>query len=602
LRPKGRPLLTVQLVSTPVRDGDGEVTGYRTVLWDVSALKEMEQRLRFLADAGEKLGHSLDVRSTADAAAQLAVPFLADLAFLDVLDEEGNLQRASIAFADPARDVALRGRIQALAGGRGGSLQWEVMDSGEPLLFADLQPSNQVEPDPVVSAARIKSMMIVPLPARGRTFGALSLAAIHSDRRYAPADLLLAQNLGQRAAVALENARLHEEAQRAIRAREGLLAAVSHDLRTPLSTIMTKAATLLRLPGSGPDSPVHKAGAVIVRAGDRMGRLIKDLLDIASIEAGHLAIERGPQPITALVAEAIETLEAKAADKQVRLAADLPAGDPACVLCDRERILEVLSNLLDNAVKFSPNGAEVRVGAQRAGVEVRFFVSDEGAGIQPEHVRHLFHRFWQAEKTARQGTGLGLSIAKGIVEAHGGRIWVETSAGRGSTFLFTLPLAGEASLTGEAPLAARPTAPVAPAPPAAPGAPPSPPAPDEGRPRPTVLVVDDDPDARDALGETLEDEGYRVAKATHGGEALAYLRSAPEPVLAVLLDLNMPVMDGWTFLAERNGDPALCTVNVIVVSGTRDVEEKVARAGARYVEKPVRTKKLLAVLEQREAR
>lgn len=255
------------------------------------------------------------------------------------------------------------------------------------------------------------------------------------------------QDIGDRKQLEAERTRLleaerdaRERAEAASRMRQDLIAIVSHDLRNPLSAITTSAALLERvLPADGaPRAP--KYVETIARSAERMGRLISDLLDVASIDAGRLSVEPARRDADMLLVDAIEMLRPVAAGKSIRLEAEALA-QPLAVHADQERVLQVLSNLLGNAVKFTREGGAISVRAQPDDAFVRISVSDTGPGISAEQMPHLFDRYWQAKKDGRLGIGLGLSIAKGIVEAHGGRIWAESTPGRGSTFHFTLPAA-----------------------------------------------------------------------------------------------------------------------------------------------------------------
>jgi signal transduction histidine kinase len=179
---------------------------------------------------------------------------------------------------------------------------------------------------------------------------------------------------------------------------------------------------------------------VIQRSATRAKRLIQDLLDVARIQAGGLAVDPVAVDVRSLVTEAMEAATPLANAAQLRVSADTTMDMPA-VASDRERVLQVFANLIGNAIKFTPKGGEIRILSSLEHGEVRFTVADTGPGIPAEHLDHVFDRYWQAKSTAKLGTGLGLSIAKGIVEAHGGRIWVESSPGSGAEFNFTLPLA-----------------------------------------------------------------------------------------------------------------------------------------------------------------
>ena len=227
-------------------------------------------------------------------------------------------------------------------------------------------------------------------------------------------------------AVAIENATLYDRALAARRAREDLLATVSHDLKNPLNAIKLSTRTLAR----HVDSEKAKDSVTrIDRAADRMSRLIGDLLDAAKIEAGVLTAVPQPEDATALIESAIELFRVIAAEKDIRLVA-APTPAAGFVSCERNLILRVLANLIGNAIKFSPNGSSISIGAEPEAGDVLFSVSDTGPGIPAEHVAHAFERYWQQESSDRRGSGLGLYIAKGIVEAHGGRIWIESMPGQ----------------------------------------------------------------------------------------------------------------------------------------------------------------------------
>jgi len=236
-----------------------------------------------------------------------------------------------------------------------------------------------------------------------------------------------------------------EEAQRASHVREELLAIVAHDLRTPLSSIRTSAGLLERVAERAGDERVEKTIQIIARSASRMDRLISDLLDFALIQAERLTVERRPVDAAGIVQETVEMFRPAAAGKEIGI--DGGGGEGVQVHGDRDRILQVLSNLVGNAVKFTPEGGSVTVRAKRSGSDALFEVSDTGLGIPEEDRPHIWKRYWQARQgRAAGGVGLGLSIAKGLVEAHGGRIWVQGRSEGGTTFSFTVPLAPAASI------------------------------------------------------------------------------------------------------------------------------------------------------------
>jgi signal transduction histidine kinase len=233
---------------------------------------------------------------------------------------------------------------------------------------------------------------------------------------------------------------MRKAAEQLAHAREEVLGVVAHDLRNPLSAILG-AASLLEDPRQDVRETRETLG-LIHRAVERMNRLIGDLLDITRLEAGRLILEQEPVAVVDLLSQTHESWEATAASRELSLEIG-PAPKGLAVFADRSRVLQVLDNLVGNAVKFSEAGGRIAVRAtpsEASSTEVRFTVSDTGPGIPPEVMKELFQRFWQANAADRRGIGLGLAICKGIVEAHGGRIWCESQLGHGARFTFTLPI------------------------------------------------------------------------------------------------------------------------------------------------------------------
>jgi len=286
-----------------------------------------------------------------------------------------------------------------------------------------------------------ESYLSAPLVGRnGRTLGVIQLWG-KKDGKFSEGDEAILTQLAQMCSVALENARLYKAAQDATRARDDLVAIVSHDLRNPIHTINMAASFLLEVaPADDRRVTSRRQLEVIRRSANRANRLISDLLDVARIQAGGLAVEPVPVDAGLLVQEAMEAATPLASGKKLTIEREVPENLPA-VCSDRDRVLQVFGNLIGNAIKFTPEGGQITIRAESETLAVRFSVRDTGPGIPPEHVAHVFDRYWQAKSTAKLGTGLGLSIAKGIVEAHSGRIWVESEPGQGASFFFTLPAA-----------------------------------------------------------------------------------------------------------------------------------------------------------------
>lgn len=325
-------------------------------------------------------------------------------------------------------------------------LVWHVLETRQPMIVQAVDAAyveSLVQHDEHRRALRaldIRSLMAVPLVARGRLLGALTFVSSRDDHRYGADDLPLARDLADRAALAIENARLYRTAREAIEARDHVLGVVAHDLRNPLTAI-SATATVLRqyfLPDSA--GAAREALDGIVQASERATRLVQDLLEIRRITAGRLALTRAHVPVIPLVEECAAAHRALAAAASLHLAVDTADSD-AVVWADGHRLRQVFDNLIGNAVKFTPAGGRVTLGAAARGAEVVFWVADTGPGIEPDVLPRLFDRFWQGREGDRRGAGLGLAIAKEVVDAHDGRIWAESRPGSGSTFYFSVPLA-----------------------------------------------------------------------------------------------------------------------------------------------------------------
>ena len=411
-----------------------------------AAAEEAQRRASFLAEASRVLGTSFDYQMTLSMLSRLAVPAFADYCIVDLVDERADGPHRTVAtHVDPVKEPLLHEIVRFW---RNDQPEREYplarARSGEPVLIQDVTDemiqrwSVSDEQARLVAQIRPRSVVAVPVRIGDRILGVLAIYWSESDRRYGADDLALVEELARRASLAVDNARLFHEAQQATRARDEMLSVVAHDLRNPLNTIVMSASSLLELLPATP--PLLRRNAEILRrAADRMNRLIQDLLEVRRIETARLVVEPREVAVSALVDEAMEMLRPLATAASTQLTADVPAELPR-VLADAGRILQVLSNLVGNAIKFTPAGGSITVSAARAGDEIRLAIADTGPGIAADQLPHVFGRFWQANRGDRRGIGLGLAIAKGIVEAHGGRIWVESQVGSGSRFYFTLPI------------------------------------------------------------------------------------------------------------------------------------------------------------------
>jgi signal transduction histidine kinase len=347
---------------------------------------------------------------------------------------------------DPAQEeilLELGRRWSWLDGSRGPG---RAVLTGEPVVAYEVPRESttvgaeDAEQFALLQKLELESYMAVPMRMGERVFGVLSFGMSGSARRFTPEDVTVAADLAQRAAAAIEHASLYAEAQRASHLRAEILAIVSHDLRNPLTTILTGAGMLLREVTAG--RAVLKRAEMIQRAAQRMNNLIEDLVDLGRIQSGQLTIERTSVDTEALLEETRDAFEEVARERSVKIEIDHPERLPRAH-CDPKRVLQVLSNIVGNAVKLVPAAGRVTLRARATGDEVVLSVVDNGPGIAADELPHVFDRYWRGKNPKYKGTGLGLSIAKGIVEAHGGRIWAESEVGVGSTFSFSLPVAQE---------------------------------------------------------------------------------------------------------------------------------------------------------------
>jgi signal transduction histidine kinase len=383
--------------------------------------------------------------------ARLAVPELADWCVVDTLDEDGSIRLLAVAHVDPGKEALvreLRRRYPPAVPARYGLRR--VLETGQPELYPEILPAwrqaaaQDADHLRLMQALDARSSMCVPLRARGLTLGAMTFVCAASGRRYGPPDVTLAQDLADRCALALDNARLHSQLQETLRTRELFLASLAHDLKAPLTASMGYAHLVRReanKPG-GPTQVRRLAGwaEIIEDSAGRAAALLDELLDIARLEAGHaLSLECRPTNLVALAQRAAAAH--RRGSERHRISVD--AQDDALVgEWDEARVARVLDNLLGNAVKYSPDGGEIVVRLEQDGAWAVLTVADRGMGIPAEDRSRIFDRFQRGSNVAGQvkGSGVGLVVVKHVVEQHGGSVTVDSEEGVGSTFTVRLTL------------------------------------------------------------------------------------------------------------------------------------------------------------------
>jgi signal transduction histidine kinase len=394
----------------------------------------------------QQLAESIDFETTLTRACELAVPEVADWCFIHLMNRDNRLELRSLRHADPAQQELLERTLRNHDYEETAAVGIQrVISSGTSLLVSSysLSSLDQHLSSPETKAAlrqlKLRSYMMVPLKARGQVLGTISLAQGYSGRNFQSADRPLVEDFGQRIALALDNAKLYSEAVHAVKDREDVLSVVSHDLKSPLTSIKLTAQLLERKLHNLPDAePFMAAVGRIRNAVDSTALLIGKILDMGRIQAGTFSIE--PVPIT--FSQVLSPLKDMFAPLAEEKGIDLHFEDPGMdyeLICDPERITQVMSNLIGNAMKFTPDGGRVRVAWEWKEHGLLITVEDNGPGIPGSALAKLFDRYWQAKEMQSLGSGLGLYISKGIVSAHAGRIWAESEVGRGTKFSLYLP-------------------------------------------------------------------------------------------------------------------------------------------------------------------
>lgn len=383
-----------------------------------------------------QLSSALSVKPTVDRLAELIVSAVGSGCVVFLREASGaGLRVAAVTDREPAARERLRRRVEGLSldeNDRGVVLA--AIEGGEVAVFGLDGDARQERAASFLRGLDAGSAIAAPLQARGQLLGGVLVLRRADEPGFSESDVEYAREFAWRGAIAIDNALLFEREARAVRAREDILAIVSHDLRNPLSAVTTNiAAALSSVPLT--DARARKLLEGANRAAQRMRGLVTDLLDFTNIERGRLSLDARPTDAHSLVREGLEAAEVTAAAREVTLCSALP--DAALpVVADRERVLQVLGNLIDNALRFTPPGGSVELSASRTHDAVRFCVADTGAGMSTAILEHVFERYWKGDSA---GTGLGLAIVRGIVEAHGGRVWAESAPGEGTRMFFDLP-------------------------------------------------------------------------------------------------------------------------------------------------------------------
>jgi PAS domain S-box-containing protein len=436
--------LWVESHAMVIKDDQGKPLGMRGVTLDITARRRAEESLRFLARVSEVVTSSLDAQTTLETAAELAVPILGELCVIDVV-EGGTIRRAVAKHIDPTLQDAAR-VLETYSPGL--DLPYgppAAIRSGRPEVVSEFpeeelaQRGNDDAYRDILRQLGTQSYMVVPLIARSGTIGAVTVSSREKDR-YDKSDQELAGLFARRVALALENAQLHQASLEANRAKDEFLVTVSHEMRTPMTATLGWVRMLTM---DTPDDETMKLALdSIDRSTQAQARLIEDILDVSSIISGRFRLDVVPVDLLAVISSAIETLRPAATAKQITIDISLDPTPP--VPGDGNRLQQIVWNLLSNAIKFVPRGGHIGVRLVRGDSTASVIVSDDGPGIDPAFLPHVFERFQQGDSgTARAygGLGLGLAIVRHLAELHGGSATVASEGrGRGAEFTVELPI------------------------------------------------------------------------------------------------------------------------------------------------------------------
>jgi signal transduction histidine kinase len=492
----------------------------------------------------------------------------ADAGLIYVLD--GDVYR--LAFATGGSQ-AYRDYLAGVPIARGaGTLVGRVGLERRPVQILDVLADPDYEMHRAVELGGFRTMLGVPMLAGDKVIGVITLWR-EQVQAFGERTLELITTFAAQGAIAIQNAQLFRELEVAGRHKSEFLASMSHELRTPLNAVIGFSDVLLERMFGELNERQEEYVRDIRDSGRHLLELINEILDLSKVEAGRMELEPGPLSLPDLLEHGLAMVRERAARHGIAISLEV-APEVGVIWADELKLKQVVLNLLTNAVKFTPDGGSVEVRARIAGEEAEVVVRDTGVGIDPADHERIFEAFQRGGREARhEGTGLGLTLSKRIVELHGGRIWMSSRPGEGSTFGFAVPVRLGAKAADE-----------------------QVDAPAGERDLETVLVVEDDPHSAELLSVYLEGAGYRIAHARDGAEGLELARRLRPR--AVVLDILLPRLDGWDLLSRLKSDPATADSPVVVVSMLDERGKGLALGAVEYLVKPVGREELLEALER----
>ena len=547
-----------------------------------------QERLAFLAEASNVLAGSLELQDTFQNLAHLVVPRLADFCIIDIADENGTLQQVAVAHRNP-EDASKLHKLKehyppSLGSKHGGT---RVFQTGKSEMCCDLTEEvlqelfDREEDRELIRALDAHSYIAVPLRARDRVLGAITMVNTTVQRTCGPNELSLAEELAQRAALALDNAGLYKaaqnaraEAERANLAKDRFLAMLSHELRTPLTPVLT---SLLSLDSEDdvPDS-LRPMLQMIRRNVELEARLIDDLLDLTRISKGKVQLSLEVVDAHALLNNALEICQSDIDQKKLALELDL-AASIVRLEADPARLQQIFWNLIKNAVKFTPEGGRltIRTSNDENQSQLRVEVSDTGIGIDAESLPKIFKAFEQGERARMGGLGLGLAISKALVVTHHGEITAQSAGrGKGATFTVAFPLTAQMATVGTNGTVAAP----------------------ENRKTMRILLVEDHEDTNRSLTQLLRRRGYHVQPAHSVGNALDI--AANEEFDVVVSDIGLPDGTGVDLMQRLNERRPIAGIALTGFGMEEDIQKSHDGGFYHHLVKPVDLNKLDSIIQK----
>ena len=546
-----------------------------------------QEQLGFLAEASNVLAASLDFERTFENLAFLIVPRLADFCLIQIADEDGALQQVAVAQRIPQEKIEQSDRgassLLVQAAQRAGA---QTYKTGKSLLFCEIDErilealfAAEAERNSIEQSG-LSALIVVPISARGRVLGVITLMYLTEDRPCGENELALAEELGQRAALALENAQLYKaaqkalsEAERANHAKDRFLAMLSHELRTPLTPVLT---SILEVESEEHISPeVRDSLQVIRRNVELEARLIDDLLDLTRISKGKLQLSLEYVDAHVLLRSALDICQSEIKNKKLRVETELDA-TKVNLRADPARLQQIFWNLIKNAVKFTPKRGQLTLRtSDEVDGRLRVSITDTGIGIDSETLPKVFNAFEQGERSGTGGLGLGLAITKALVETHGGQITAESAGeGRGATFTASFPLAEPAS-----PATTRNVS-----------------LPGGARKSMRILLVEDHEDTNRSLTNLLRRRGYQVQSADSISSALECAANGSFDLL--ISDIGLPDGTGIELMERLGTEHSLAGIALTGFGMEDDIRRSRDVGFSEHLVKPVDLNKLDAVIQK----